>query len=266
MTRVKAYLGIQAALCILLVLLLSVSAVSIYHEGTDRKAEHPLEAVYEPERVAEKFAPIVPLFIVVIGMTAAGLLLGIKDKDAEKPVRDAESERDLAVRRVIQPDEKMFREREYQKRVSVLGLAAFFACMVPAAIYVLNGNHFPAEPEQMIAGLVRVLIPWTAVGIGCLMVRAALLEKSFLRETEAAKSRAAAEKAEKSETGIGLPEPVGDTAGTGKNIQNGNRRAILRTVFIAAAAVLILMGILNGSAGDVLIKAVNICTECVGLG
>ena len=37
-------------------------------------------------------------------------------------------------------------------------------------------------------------------------------------------------------------------------------------IFIAAAAVLIVLGALNGSALDVLYKAINICTECVGLG
>ena len=37
-------------------------------------------------------------------------------------------------------------------------------------------------------------------------------------------------------------------------------------VVYALALVLILLGILNGGLRDVLIKAVNICTECIGLG
>ena len=40
----------------------------------------------------------------------------------------------------------------------------------------------------------------------------------------------------------------------------------LRAALLAAAAVLIVAGILNGSAGDVLDKAVKICAECIGLG
>ena len=35
---------------------------------------------------------------------------------------------------------------------------------------------------------------------------------------------------------------------------------------VVAAAAFILAGVLNGSARDVLIKAIHICTECVGLG
>lgn len=39
-----------------------------------------------------------------------------------------------------------------------------------------------------------------------------------------------------------------------------------RLALLVAALALILAGILNGSMRDVLYKAINICTECVGLG
>ncbi len=39
-----------------------------------------------------------------------------------------------------------------------------------------------------------------------------------------------------------------------------------RAVILAVAAALIIAGIINGSALDVLLKAINLCTECVGLG
>lgn len=40
----------------------------------------------------------------------------------------------------------------------------------------------------------------------------------------------------------------------------------LRILLYAAALLLIVAGILNGGMRDVLIKAINICTECIGLG
>lgn len=40
----------------------------------------------------------------------------------------------------------------------------------------------------------------------------------------------------------------------------------LRLAVLAAAAVLLLTGILNGGATDVFIKASKICSECIGLG
>ena len=44
------------------------------------------------------------------------------------------------------------------------------------------------------------------------------------------------------------------------------RKNILRAAFIVLAAALILLGITNGGLWDVLVKAINICTECIGLG
>jgi len=40
----------------------------------------------------------------------------------------------------------------------------------------------------------------------------------------------------------------------------------LRLGILAVAAVFIVLGVVNGGARDVLVKAVNICTECIGLG
>lgn len=40
----------------------------------------------------------------------------------------------------------------------------------------------------------------------------------------------------------------------------------VRGVLLLAGVVFIILGVFNGGAGDVLLKAVNICTECIGLG
>ena len=40
----------------------------------------------------------------------------------------------------------------------------------------------------------------------------------------------------------------------------------IRILALCVAIVFILLGVMNGSAYDVLVKAINICTECIGLG
>ena len=40
----------------------------------------------------------------------------------------------------------------------------------------------------------------------------------------------------------------------------------MRLGLYVAAAVLVVLGVLNGGLRDVLVKAINICTECIGLG
>ena len=48
--------------------------------------------------------------------------------------------------------------------------------------------------------------------------------------------------------------------------QADRKTVILRTAVLAAALVLIVLGILNGGLEDVLAKGAAICTECIGLG
>jgi len=254
MTRSKLYLALQAVVCIALVVLLSLSAISIYWEGSARKAEHPMESVYTPGEVAGKFAPIAPLLFAGLGLLVAGLALGVKDENAEKPVKDAESNRDLLVARVAQPSEAMLTEQRAQRRLAWIGWAVFALCMVPILIYLVNPTHFPeADLEGMFFSLLRVFLPWTAVGLGALAVTSILREKSVLRETQAAQAQLKAEKA----AGI---------AAVPKSVDTPKKTILPQTVIIVAAVILIIAGVFNGSARDVLYKAITICTECVGLG
>ena len=254
MTRTRIYLIMQAVLCVLLVVLLSVSAVTIYREGAARKAEHPLESIYTREIAAEKFAPIAPLFFAALGLMVAGLVLGIRDEKADKPVGSPEVRRDLVVARVAQPSEDMREARSGQKRWLLIGWAAFALCMLPILIYMVDSNHFPLKDlEGMFYSLIRVLIPWTAVGLGALAVCSGMREKCVLRETEAAQARLKEEK----EAGV-KPEP--------KAAPRARSTVALQIALIAIAIGLIVVGVFNGSARDVLYKAINICTECVGLG
>lgn len=48
--------------------------------------------------------------------------------------------------------------------------------------------------------------------------------------------------------------------------ENGKHAGRLRAALYTAAVMLIAAGILNGGMRDVLVKAINICTECIGLG
>lgn len=43
-------------------------------------------------------------------------------------------------------------------------------------------------------------------------------------------------------------------------------KKIIWAVLVAAAIVLIVFGVLNGGARDMFVKAVKICSECIGLG
>ena len=253
MSKTKVYLILQAVLCVLLVVLLSVSAIGIYRDGVARRAEDPRAPIYTRRIAAEKCAPIAPLAVISAVMLIAGLALGLRDEEADRPVKDSRVVRDLTVGRVAHPSRAMKQARAAQKRLQAAGWVIFALCMVPVAIYVANGDHFPGDLEGMFYGLIRVLLPWTAVGIAALAVTSAMAEKHVLRETEAAKAQLAQERAE------GVRTPVEAPAG-------GKSRRAVQAVVLVAAIVFIVLGVFNQSARDVLYKAITICTECVGLG
>ena len=58
------------------------------------------------------------------------------------------------------------------------------------------------------------------------------------------------------------------TAVNGKKQPKSHKKAIIaaRISVLAVAVVLIVWGLINGGAEDVLSKAIAICTECIGLG
>lgn len=87
MDRKKVFLFIQSALFIILAVLLSAAVTGIYREGAAAKADDALVWIFSREKIADSFRRIMPLFFVTIGISAAGLILGVKDEDASKPVK-----------------------------------------------------------------------------------------------------------------------------------------------------------------------------------
>ena len=266
MSKSKIFLIVQSALCVLIAVLLSASAIRIFLEGSAwQAAGHPSDWIYTREKAAGALAPILPLILASIVMTIIGLVKDIKDEDTDKPVQDAEISRDLIAARVPQPSPEMASERETQKKLGIGGRIGFAVCMVPIFIYVTNADHFAQTDalglDQNIVALIAFVVPWTIAGLACLVVTTILQEKSILRETEAANAAIKAAKAAAAPQIAKAPAPL-----VSVSPETARRRILLRRVLMAAAVLFIVLGIFNGSMKDVLIKAIKICTECVGLG
>ena len=189
-----------------------------------------------------------------------------------------------------EPAEEMVKERELQKKLRFGGWAGALGCMVPVLLYITDGRNFEStDLEAVMGALVMHILPWTAAALVILAVCALLGENSMKREMAAAGIRLKEEKAaEAAGTVAGNPAddgaacgvsgaetaagPAAETPGgsgteaAGGAETDGRKTALLRGVVLAAAVVCILAGIYNGSMRDVLFKAINICTECIGLG
>ena len=96
MTRTKLFLIVQSVLCALVAGLLAAGALSLYLDGAAKQAQGDLfYYMFTREKAGAALLPILPVFAVSLGMTIAGIILGVRDENAGKPVRDEKLLRDL---------------------------------------------------------------------------------------------------------------------------------------------------------------------------
>ena len=140
-------------------------------------------------------------------------------------------------------------QREEKLRVAVyIALAALLLlCAVPAGLFLLDGRNFASwELEAVLKALMVHVLPWVAAAIVLVWGAEALCSRSMARECAALKVFAGGKLSPAQEK----PFPLGG----------------VRLVLAGAAVVFIVLGVMNGGLRDVLVKAINICTECIGLG
>ncbi len=166
--------------------------------------------------------------------------------------------------------EKMFLLRRRRKRIVIWTVVLSVLAAIPSVVWCVMPEHFGGSDktaEVLLASL--VVLGSTAIGMGICLVSTLMRDKAYRRETDVVVAMIA-ERSIKRTTGrkrlhycdLRLPFSI-------------RFRFIwptfwirwgVRGVILAVALVFIILGIVNGGMTDVLGKAVNICTECIGLG
>ena len=132
MTRNRAFLIIQAALCALTAGLLAAGALWLYADGAVKQAEGDLfYYMFTRERVWGK---LLPVFFCSLGLSAAGWILGIRDEKADRPVRDEKLLRDLDTIR-----EKAVHQQA-DRKTTILRTAVWIAAVILIVLGILNGG------------------------------------------------------------------------------------------------------------------------------
>ena len=90
MDRKKIFLIVQSVLCALIAGLLAAAALRLYFSGPgDPEAGEAFGHLYTREKAGAALLPVLPLLVVSLGMTITGIILSIRDENADRPVRDA---------------------------------------------------------------------------------------------------------------------------------------------------------------------------------
>lgn len=247
------YSIILSVILMVTVICLMVACVGIYHSG---------DKPFTPESVAAAFSGIaVPVYL-CLALVAGGFVL---DAALPRPATKAAPEKQYAaiLRRLqekLDPnrcDPDLYAAITAQQRSRKLHrMIAFVTLALGSILFLIYGmnpaNFHQSEITQSMEKAMYVLLPCMAVPFGYCVFSAFHTKASLQKEIALVKQALAAAPTESKQ-----PAP-----------QKSNSHSMLavRCALLGIGIVILLYGFFAGGTNDVLTKAINICTECVGLG
>ena len=244
--RLVYFVLVTAALLVAAVCLMS-ACVSIYRTG-----DHP----FSREAVAAAFAPIaVPVFV-CLGLVAVGFILHplLPAAADAAPDRDEVTLGRLLARdlgEVCNPELASAIRREYRARQLHRWLSVGLLTAGAAVFlwYALNVDHFHrTEINASMIAAMWVLLPCMGIPFAFGVFAAYHRRRSIRREIALLRQIP------------GAPAPAAAAPNKDKWL------AVARYAVLVLAVGMVLYGWLAEGWMDVLTKAINICTECIGLG
>ena len=239
-----------SAILILTGICLMVQCCRIYFTG---------DGTFSPEIVAAHFAPIaIPVYL-CLAMTIFGFIAEVflpkenkripPEKNYPLILEKLYAKTDLAAcSEEIQA--AVAQEQQSRKRHKSVSIALLLTCSIVFLSYGLNGSNFhQREITDSLIKAMYLLIPCTVIPFGYGIFAAYRSKASMIREIELLKTAGANRS----------PAPAAAAAGC-------KAASLARWAVLAVAVAILVYGYLAGGTADVLTKAINICTECVGLG
>ncbi len=252
----KLHAGLRwaaAAATVIVALLLCWQCANIYLEGNspanlDAAGVH-LTPVFTVDKVAGKLAPLTPLFILYTLLVLAAIVLEtFLPRAGSRTALTAENRLRLLAARTGEIPPAALAQRRTRRLIRLVCGAGVAVCTLFALLYLCRRDNFTSwELEGVMGQMLLHVGPWGIAAFAMLILAALACghslerELAILKDAPRCKPAAAREK---------RTLPV----------------SVVRMVLFAAAAALIVSGVLNGGWYDVLVKAINICTECIGLG
>ncbi len=251
-----AYGILLSALLIISGVLLIISCVSIYNIGDEP---------FTPENISAAFEKInVPVYI-TLGAVLLGALLKIALPPEKEKAKAKMSEKATLARLEKKLDketcdkelsETLAKSKKLLAVIKIAIAALTAALAIPSLLFVFNLNNFTLKTNESVMAACTYILPWAFIAAG-LLVGYSYIEKAILNR------QIALLKPEVAKHNLKITEQTECKCCKKKRETN---LLIARLVILFLAVGLIIAGIFNGGMADVLAKAVNICTECIGLG
>ena len=203
---------------------------------------------FSRETVAQRLRSAAPVLLVCAAAVLAAAVFAGKQRH-EWVRMSPENRLRLAKARAVELPEAAMKEEKLRRRVRVVSGAAVLVCAARSLGWLLDRENFVSwDLETVLGQMLRHAAPWTAAAFAVMIAASCICGRSAEREAAALRG-----------------------AFRGENVPCGSNErrfptAGLRIALYIAAGAFIVLGVMNGGAYDVLVKAVNICTECIGLG
>ena len=158
--------------------------------------------------------------------------------------------------------EKICKERMSRKMLCLLLTLVVFSASLAAILYITLVAELTKENlNSDVASAMLVVLPLAAVSLGSGAVAVHRLSESYSGELTLVKSAIA----DGCTCDVIIPE---EKLGVQLFYERHEKKILLsvRATLLVLSFVFIIAGVVNGGMGDVLGKAIRICTECIGLG
>ena len=251
----KVYAVVLSCMLIVTGILLMIACVNIYRIG-DRP--------FTPTNISAAFSKIaIPVWITVALIVLRVLAKPVlsMDKGNPKAIKDnkitlARLQKKINIEACDENTQILLQKEEKLRRIlRVVTVALITVAETPAVVYAFDFSHFSADYNASVVAACLWILPCTFVAMGIYVAFMYIENASVERQLKYVKSAIAQAK---------CAPAINET----KEDRNHNPKIIMgiRIALLALALVLIVAGIFNGGMADVLSKAINICTECIGLG
>lgn len=216
------------------------------------------------ESVSVKFLEILAPFLIWVATIAFGGVFALAFPTFEKPAAYIRSKNTLKKLKARLPQKDGGRYAFNARFVAwCIAFVVALVCASVALVYLTSSVYEPVASggffleHQEAERLVRSL-PWVFAGFGAAIAVSFFEEYSLRKEISLVKSKIA----ENAKNGV-----VVKARSSQRTIKNNERATFFVRVAVGSLAIVfIVWGIANGGMADVLGKAINICTQCIGLG
>lgn len=257
--------AIVGAFTVLVGVLFIVEAADIYYSG----AADGETGMYTRELVGARLLLLLFPVLVWVALIIAGFVISLhfsapvkgKKRDPLSAYQRLKGRIPVKAEGELAP--LLSAHRRYEKIRLIVRCAVGAFCLLAAvmcAVYLCNTANFPnRDLNGEVLGMLANVLPWVGSALAAAVLATAFEVALAGRELPAVKKLVAS-------GGESAPSALGRFGAVGRVM--GDRRVLLalRVVLAAAAVTLVVLGSVNGGARDVLVKAINICTECIGLG